>query len=59
MDTIEFGPTALRSIEWLEIDADVESALRPLGLFPVTVAEGRSRIIGYGSFPPTISHRVA
>lgn len=49
MDTIEFGPTALRSIEWLELDADVEHVLRPLGQFPVMVDNGRSRILGYGN----------
>lgn len=48
MDTIEFGPTELRSIEWLEIDADAEPVLRRLGQFPVTVIDGRSRISGYG-----------
>jgi hypothetical protein len=48
MDTIEFGPTELRSIEWLEIDADVEPVLRRLGQFPVTAIDGRSRISGYG-----------
>jgi len=49
MDTIEFGPTELRSIEWLEVAADVDEVLRPLGQFPVTSVDGRSRIAGYGN----------
>lgn len=48
MDTIEFGPTALRSIEWLEVGADVEQVLSASARFPITVTGGRSRIWGYG-----------
>ena len=49
MDTIEFGPTELRSIEWLEVEADIELLLTPLGKFPVEKSDGRSRLVGYGN----------
>lgn len=48
MDTIEFGPTALRSIEWLEFSADIEPTLNALGQFPISSNEGRRRLSGYG-----------
>jgi hypothetical protein len=47
MDTIEFGPVALRSIEWLELAADLEPILQPLGRFPLEPSAGRTRITGY------------
>lgn len=49
MDTIEFGPTELRSIEWLEVEADIEPLLTPLGKFPVKKSSRGSRLIGYGN----------
>jgi hypothetical protein len=47
MDTIEFGPTELRAIEWFEIEADIEPLLAPLGRFPIEKSDRRSRLIGY------------
>ena len=47
MDTIEFGPVALRAIEWLELPADLTAVLEPIGEFPVEVNGGRTRIFGY------------
>jgi hypothetical protein len=49
MDTIEFGPTELRSIEWLEIEADIEALLTPLGKFPIEKSNRGSRLVGYGN----------
>jgi hypothetical protein len=48
MDTIEFGPTELRAIEWLELEADLSAILATVGLFPLKVDGGRTRVIGYG-----------
>ena len=47
MDTIEFGPTELRSIEWLELEADIEPLLAPLGKFPIKKSNRGSRLVGY------------
>jgi hypothetical protein len=47
IDTIEFGPTALRSIEWMEFQADLEPILRTIGRFQMEVSTGRTRIVGY------------
>ena len=49
MDTIEFGPIALRSIEWLEFEADVEAPLTLLGKFPIEKSDRDSRLVGYGN----------
>lgn len=49
MDTIEFGPTELRSIEWLELEADIEPLLAPLGKFLIEKSDHGSRLIGYGN----------
>jgi hypothetical protein len=49
MDTIEFGPTELRSIEWLEVEADIEPLLAPLGRFPIKKTDLGSRLVGYGN----------
>jgi hypothetical protein len=49
IDTIEFGPTELRSIEWLEVEADIEPVLAPLGVFPIQKSERSSRLVGYGN----------
>ncbi|RZF60543.1 hypothetical protein EWE75_22590 [Sphingomonas populi] len=49
MDTIEFGPTELRSIEWLEVEANVEILLTRLGKFPIEKSDGGSRLVGYGN----------
>lgn len=48
MDTIEFGPTELRSIEWLEVGANIEPLLAPLGKFPIKRFDRGSRLVGYG-----------
>jgi len=47
MDTIELGPTELRSIEWLELPTDLRSVLEDVGKFPVAITEDRTRITGY------------
>ncbi len=49
MDTIEFGPTELRSIEWLEVEAVIEPLLKSLGQFPIETTKRGSRLIGYGN----------
>jgi hypothetical protein len=49
MDTIEFGPTELRSIEWIEVEADIEALLTPLGQFPIAKSDRGSRLVGYGN----------
>lgn len=49
MDTIEFGPTELRSIEWLEVEADIEPLLVPLGKFPIKRSDRGWRLVGYGN----------
>ncbi|WBQ17851.1 hypothetical protein [Sphingobium yanoikuyae] len=49
MDTIEFGPTELRSIEWLEVAVDIEPTLSSLGQFPISSNAGRWRLTGYGN----------
>jgi hypothetical protein len=49
MDTMEFGPTELRSIEWLEVEADIEMLLIPLGKFPIEKSDRGSRLVGYGN----------
>jgi hypothetical protein len=49
MDTIEFGPAELRSIEWLEVEAVIEPLLQPLGQFPIETIKRGSRLIGYGN----------
>lgn len=49
MDTIEFGPTELRAIEWLEFPADLGSLLATVGKFPITLSGDRTRITGYAS----------
>ncbi|WP_144400958.1 hypothetical protein [Novosphingobium sp. MBES04] len=52
MDTIEFGPTELRAIEWAEFSTDVSDILAPLGRFPLSIQNGRSRLTGYAdAFP--------
>ena len=47
MDTIEFGPVELSSIEWLELPIEVESIVSPIGHFPLARVEGGARIVGY------------
>lgn len=47
MDTIEFGPVALRAIEWLELPADVSASLEPLGRFPLDISTSGTRVTGY------------
>jgi len=49
MDTMEFGPTELRAIEWLELAADLRSILEEAGKFPITISENLTRITGYAS----------
>ena len=47
MDTIEYGPTELRSIEWMELPQDVSTALGLIGQFPIELTEKGTRIVGY------------
>jgi hypothetical protein len=47
IDTIEFGPVELRSIEWMEFETDLTRLLDPIGKFPVELRFGRTRIVGY------------
>lgn len=47
MDTIEFGPVELRAIEWLDLPADADFLVRPLGQFPTEATTQGTRIIGY------------
>ncbi|WP_379553097.1 DUF6678 family protein [Qipengyuania sp. DGS5-3] len=47
MDSIEFGPVELRSIEWLELPMDIEPLVSSLGKFPLERTETGTRIIGY------------
>lgn len=49
MDTIEFGPVELRSIEWLEFAGDWATHLDSIGQFPIDIRNGRTRIVGYGN----------
>jgi hypothetical protein len=49
MDTIEFGPTALRAIEWVEFPANLEIILRPIGQFKMETYNGSTRIVGYAA----------
>jgi hypothetical protein len=48
MDTIEFGPVALRSIEWMEFPSDLTDLLNGLGRFMIEVHDESTRVIGYG-----------
>lgn len=47
IDTFEYGPVELRSIEWMEFDADLTDVLDPIGKFPIELHDGRTRIVGY------------
>jgi len=48
MDTIEFGPVELNSVEWVIFDADITETLDPTGKkFPLTVSDNCSKITGY------------
>lgn len=47
IDTIEFGPVELRSIEWMEFDADLTDLLDPIGRFSIELRDGRTRTVGY------------
>ncbi|MBP0443156.1 hypothetical protein J8J14_00055 [Roseomonas sp. SSH11] len=47
VDTIEFGPIALRSIEWIEFAGDLTGMLQSIGRFPTEIREGRTRVVGY------------
>jgi hypothetical protein len=49
MDTLEFGPTELRAIEWLELAGDLTGILKEVGKFPVAISEDLTRITGYAS----------
>jgi len=48
-DSATTGPFALRAIEWMEFPLDLTELLRPAGHFPIEVAEGRTRVIGYAA----------
>lgn len=52
IDTIELGPTELRSIEWIELSADVSGVLDPVGQFPLSIQNGRTRLMGYADALP-------
>lgn len=47
MDTIEFGPVELCSIEWLEVQADVTQLADALGRFPVERTAQGTLVRGY------------
>lgn len=47
MDTIEFGPVSLRSIEWVAFDADLSGLIEALGLYPFVLKDGITTISGY------------
>jgi hypothetical protein len=47
MDTREFGPMELRSIEWLELPVDVEPLVSPIGHFPLERVGTGTRVTGY------------
>jgi hypothetical protein len=47
MDSTEFGPVALRSIEWVEFDGDLNDQLIRHGLFMTETHDHRTRVIGY------------
>ena len=47
MVTIEFGPVELRSIEWMDLEADIEPVVRPLGHFPLEAVANGTRVVGY------------
>jgi hypothetical protein len=49
IDTIEFGPLELRSIEWMEFATDLMDLLNPIARFPLELREGSTRVIGYGA----------
>ena len=49
MDTMEFGPTELRAIEWLELPTDLTSVLEAIGKFSITTSGDCTRITGYAS----------
>jgi hypothetical protein len=52
MDTIEFGPVALRSIEWVEFNGDLTDLLGP-SQFKSDIHDGRTRIFGYSGLQPS------
>lgn len=47
IDTLEYGPTELRAIEWLDVAGDIVDLLEPVGRFPVEWQGAYTRIIGY------------
>ncbi|MBM2575326.1 hypothetical protein JQC91_03320 [Jannaschia sp. Os4] len=49
IDTIEFGPTELRAIEWLEFNADLTELFEGGERFPSQVMNGVTRVIGYSN----------
>lgn len=53
MDTIEFGPTELRSIEWLQVIGDLSETVAPIGLFSLVVLPDGTRVAGYADPIPT------
>ena len=52
MDTMEYGPVALRAIEWIDFPADLSGLLEPIGHFPITAEAGRTRVTGYAHARP-------
>lgn len=47
MDTIEFGPVSLRSIEWVAFDVDLSGLIETLGLYPFDLKDGITTISAY------------
>lgn len=47
MDPVEFGPTPLRSIEWVDFPIDIRPLLKSIGKFTTEYDGSRTRIIGY------------
>ena len=47
MDTIEFGPVELRSIEWIDFPADISNALSRVGHFVLERRGDQTRVQGY------------
>lgn len=47
IDTIEFGPVTLRSMQWVEFAGDLSGPLEKAARFPLEVREGRTKVVGY------------
>ncbi len=47
VDMVEFGPTELRAIEWMDVPGDIVGLLEPIGRFPVERQGAYTRVTGY------------